>query len=169
MRILPEGTSLKSLDFRRFTRYLVLAFLLVVVPFYNPLFSVVGSLDVSLPYRFFLRTSLIKSIEKGSYVEIDVSGRRFPELLKGKKVRFLIKRVVCTEGDLLEYREGSFYCNGVFIGRVHPDSPSPPFRYSGRVPGGHFFAVGTHPRSYDSRYMGFFRREEVTGRVYPLF
>lgn len=38
-----------------------------------------------------------------------------------------------------------------------------------RVPDGHILVLGTHPRSYDSRYWGEISNDEVTGRAIALW
>ena len=84
----------------------------------------------------------------------------------------LFKRVLCGPGDLLSTNGGDFYCNNRFLGKaVNYSSSLKPvsvFSYNGTVPKGHFFCMGNHERSYDSRYFGFVRATDVEAILYPV-
>jgi len=43
------------------------------------------------------------------------------------------------------------------------------FSFSGKVPDGALFVVGDSPDSYDSRYFGFLRKEDVIKIAHPVF
>ena len=47
--------------------------------------------------------------------------------------------------------------------------PLPRFTDNGPVPAGQLFLVGTHPRSYDSRYFGFVDAREILHQALPLW
>ena len=110
------------------------------------------------------------------------------EIKRGNYVRFervhpwggssgpvsLLKEVGCGPGDRLRVDTvGDVYCNDDYLGRaLSEDSKGnrlPLFRFDGLVPEGKLFVVGHHPRSWDSRYLGFVDVEEVLNRAYPLF
>lgn len=71
----------------------------------------------------------------------------------------LTKQVACVEGQQIEFRNGGFWCDGMFIGRPLERTESGKrlqrFRFEGAVPKGKAFMAGTHEKSFDSRYWGF--------------
>ena len=66
-----------------------------------------------------------------------------------------------------------FSCDGRSLGQaLTTDSqgqPLPRFTHNGPVPEGQLFLVGTHPRSYDSRYFGFVDAREILHQALPLW
>ena len=78
----------------------------------------------------------------------------------------MIKKVGCLPEDQLTTDEAHrFTCNGRPLGQaLEADSkgnPLPRFAFNGLVPTGTLFMVGTHPRSYDSKYYGFIDGREI--------
>jgi len=177
LRRLEERLQEEKKTFRTLALSYSLALLFVTLLFYLPFFRIIGSLDYSLPYRFFLWIKPASDpkekdgqIRKYGYVEVyvgDIQDKYTP--LKKKGVLYLIKKVGCYPGDVLTFKGGAFYCNGKRLGRAHPEAPAPPFKWNGRIPKGHYFLIGTHPRSFDSRYMGFFSLDRITGVLIPLY
>lgn len=90
---------------------------------------------------------------KGDYVMLEIS-----HPIVGPRPAKLTKQLVCDAGDLLQLKDDAFWCNGVrlggFITRTWDDRPLTPFAYDGEIPEGQAFVMGTHPRSFDSRYFG---------------
>jgi signal peptidase I len=84
-----------------------------------------------------------------------------------------IKRFVGCPGDVLEVKGLEFYVNGHHIGTARTtDSKGihvSHFEWNGKIPEGSYFVMGDDPRSYDSRYWGFVRKQWVIGRALPLF
>ena len=103
------------------------------------------------------------------------------------------KAIAAVPGDRLVRLGRDFYVNGRYVataretdsqGRpAHPFTPPPiPVSMSthlvwngfcretlaSRVPDGALFVLGTHDRSFDSRYWGFVAQMEVIGRVVTL-
>ena len=106
----------------------------------------------SVPYTVFWK--LPRSVPaKGDYVMLEIS-----HPIIGPRPTKLTKQLVCDAGDLLQLKGDAFYCNGVrlggFITRTWDDRPLTPFAYDGKIPEGQAFVMGTHPRSFDSRYFG---------------
>lgn len=164
---------------KELTKFFTLSFalsLILTLLFYFPPVRIVGSLDNSLSYRFFIRIKASddprekdKQIRKYRYVEAYVGDLLQYPPIREKRVLYLVKKVACFPGDKLEVRGDKFYCNGNFIARAHPESPFPPISESGVIPEGHYFLLGTHPRSFDSRYMGVFPIRRITAVLIPLF
>lgn len=101
--------------------------------------------------------------------------------LKGKIVFFLLpqktpyfpqysnfaKYVRCEGGDKLSVRGLEYFCNDELIGTAKTKDKNgksvTPFVYEGLIPEGQYFVMGTHERSYDSRYWGFVDKNLIQG------
>jgi|GEM_PF-2678220 len=174
LRSVSESFLIKKSDAVSIYTASLISLLVYVLIFYFPLFRVVGTLDNSLPYHFFIwirpdRENLLAQIRKYRYVEIKTDRFRNYEPIKKKGALFLVKKAVCLPGDILEVIGERFFCNGKFVGAVHPSAPAKPFLWNGKIPEGVIFAAGTHPKSFDSRYIGFVKFSEITGILIPLF
>jgi len=77
------------------------------------------------------------------------------------------KFVMCEGGDKLSTQGLNYYCNGEYIGTAKTTDSNgnsvSRFKYNGKIPKGDFFVMGTHPRSYDSRYWGFVNENQIQG------
>ncbi len=86
----------------------------------------------------------------------------------------MIKKVGCLPGDHLAMDAANrFFCNGRLLGlALEADSkgrPLPRFAFNGQVPAGKLFMIGTHPRSYDSKYFGFIDVHEILHKALPIW
>ena len=109
-------------------------------------------------------------LRKWDYV---VFPKAHPFLFDGKEKPY-VKVVRCLPGQWLKTEpDRTFWCDGEFLGMAATkDSkgrPTPLFSYNGRIPEGRYFVLGEHPMSFDSKYWGFVRRDEITARAKPLF
>jgi len=162
----------KLTDLFQIVLLLCVATLFIVVYPHLP-YSVFISRDCSLPYRLWLRKTFnIKT--SGSFVElIPPVENRYTE---GK---VLLKKIVCGPGDHLTVRKSShggvydYFCNGRYLctslARSLAGEPVKSFVYNGTIPKDKYFVIGTHPRSYDSRYFGFVDKKLILSEVYPLW
>ena len=153
--------------------------LLVVLSFFSILYiyekspvKIVIAKDVSLPYNFFIYLPKKKTFEDGDYIEfVEVFKEPWLERL-GNPV-FLIKKIACKEGEILETKGLEFYCNGRKIAVAKKRTPKGRklkiFKFSGTIPKGYYFVVGTHPYSFDSRYFGLIYKSQITAWVIPLW
>ncbi|AII15528.1 conjugal transfer peptidase TraF (plasmid) [Campylobacter iguaniorum] len=84
-----------------------------------------------------------------------------------KKASKFGKIIMCEGGDKLSTQGLDYYCNNKFIGTAKTTDkngkPVSPFIYNGEIPQGSFFVMGTHERSYDSRYWGFVNEDQIQG------
>jgi len=171
-------TSLQRLEKSYLVKFFLFAFVVSLIfafLFYFPLFRVVGTLDNSMPQRFYL---WIKPSQDPKKKDEQIRKYRFVEAfvedldylpIKKKKVKYFVKEVVCFPKDYLLAKEGKFYCNGKFLGQANPRSPHPPISYDGEIPEGYYFLMGKNPFSFDSRYMGLISIDRITGVLIPIF
>lgn len=117
--------------------------------------------DNSLPYHWWITVEYEKGEDKGKVVEID-------NYFKDKYTHYaksLVKVIRCDEGERLEVKEKEYYCNGELIGKaVWADRLGVPinnFVFNGVIPDNQAFVLGTHYRSYDSRYLGFINKSKI--------
>jgi conjugal transfer pilin signal peptidase TrbI len=123
------------------------------------------TLTPSLIHRVFFLSKSPDAIEKGDYILFDIP-------VPGIRER-AIKEAACSGGDYLETRVRQFFCNGEFLGEAKEYSLAGErliqFAYSGEIPEGRIFVFGQNRDSYDSRYFGFIKEEDVQARAYPLY
>jgi len=106
---------------------------------------------------------------KGAYVLFDIRS----EYIDGGASHRAIKRIACAGGEDLSTRGDTCYCDekevAVAKTRSLTGEKIPRFFYSGKIPEDRIFVVGQHRDSYDSRYFGFIKKEDVKALAYPLF
>jgi len=147
--------------------------------------KIVISWGGSVPYRVFLKSDSLP--KKGDYVVLATSGD--DKFARGKVI---IKRVMCTEGEVLKIGQLNYYCcksetdelyKCTYLGKAKLHSitgePVIPFNPCGttpvcvvRIPEGKYFVVNDHIDSYDSRYFGFVSQHGSYKILYtakPLF
>ena len=116
------------------------------------------------------------SPKKGDYVifRLKLNKRYFSDFIKKHEATVtVVKRVICVPGDHLVVRKRKFFCNGKYIGTAKEYSlkgiKTKVFHYNGVVPKGDLFVIGSSINSYDSRYFGFIRKDEVQNTAVPIF
>lgn len=125
----------------------------------------------SLRHRIYLldRAPSKGQMVRSAYVLFELNSK----FLKGAKTKKALKQVACAEGDTLTVKEGSYYCNDTYLGRAKDDSLKgerlPHFEFEGVIPKESLFVFGTHVDSFDSRYFGFVRKEDVIAIAHPIF
>ena len=108
-------------------------------------------------------------LKKGAYVMLNIRS----EYVDHGTPRLVIKRIACSGGEVLNAVGRSFYCDGREIAVAKDLSLKgeelPRFHYRGKIPVDAVFVTGQHRDSFDSRYFGFVRNEEVKAVACPLF
>ena len=130
--------------------------------------------SASLDHRVFFLLPAPAKVELGDYLVF--SHRGLSQVQQGLRADHdqMIKRVGCLPGEQLTMDAAShFFCNGRSLGQaLEADSkgrPLPQFSFNGTVPADKLFMVGTHPRSYDSKYYGFIDVYEISHQALPLW
>lgn len=107
---------------------------------------------------------------KGEYVAFvannDLMGQKFNGKLIGKMV-------LAVAGDKITIKHDVLYVNDAKIDVLHliQRLRAKPGQFDTEyiIPKGKFFAYGTEPRSYDSRYWGLVSEDIISGKASPLF
>ncbi|MGE4403250.1 MAG: S26 family signal peptidase [Desulfobulbus sp.] len=128
----------------------------------------------SLDHRVFFLLPAPSKVELGDYLVF--RHRDLSQVQRGLRADHdpMIKKVGCLPGDYLTM-DGNhhFFCNGKLLGQaLEADSkgqPLPRFPFNGPVPTDKLFMIGTHPRSYDSKYYGFIDVHEISHQALPLW
>ena len=128
----------------------------------------------SLDHRVFFLLPAPAKVELGDYLVF--SHRGLSQVQQGLRADHdqMIKRVGCLPGEqLIMDAANQFFCNGRLLGQaLEADSngrPLPRFSFNGTVPADKLFMVGTHPRSYDSKYYGFIDVHKISHQALPLW
>lgn len=127
------------------------------------------SMDKSLPYSVWLTENKF-DIEKHRFV-------MFKPTVSNQytaKVKYFIKAIGCKQREELFVSESQdYYCNKKFIGHAMSTDINGKrvdnFIFNGVVPNGYVFAIGTHKRSYDSKYYGFVPIASIERGVTPIW
>lgn len=128
-----------------------------------------------LPYSVFLIDLHDQRVGRGDYVAFR-SRRMQPFYADGTVA---VKRVVGVPGDRVAVDERGVSINGTRWGELlHVQEGERLWRMGRRasdyarherIPLQRLWTMGTHPRSFDSRYWGYVADEQVVGRAIPLW
>jgi type IV secretory pathway protease TraF len=136
---------------------------------------IIVSTSDSLDHRiFFMVGHDREQIKDGDYLVFRQDGSPFIRQDLGNNEHLFTKQVGCSPGERLRRDVYSrFFCERTPLGKaLTQDSKGrdlPQFSFNGPVPENHFFMVGTHPRSFDSKYFGFIHADEITYKALPLW
>lgn len=142
-------------------------------------FFIIGSMAIrELSRHFGLGIIVTKSLDKSYFV---YSKAWETKIAKGEIIYFDFpfdtpyykkdskfgKIVMCEAGDTLKTDGLDYYCNGQFLGTARTtDSKGnvvSNFKFDGIIPSDNYFVMGTHDRSFDSRYWGFVEKSRIRG------
>ena len=138
---------------------------------------IVVSISPSLAHRIFFKVGFtLDRIQDGDYFAFKIDAKEDQFIRKGLKEKndIALKRVGCLPGQQLIYDTlGRFVCDGQELGfALDKDSQGhtlPTFRFNGMVPADSYFMVGSNPRSFDSRYIGFLHGKDFLFKALPLW
>jgi len=150
-------------------------FLFLSIFFLGVVFKLMGfeyaySSTPSLEYKHFVINTKNKSYNKGDLITFEYDKEPKYYVQKGD---YLTKIVSCTENELLNFKENSFYCNNKKIANFTiidlNFNKIKPFEYSGVIPKNKIFVLGTHKYSYDSRTFGLIDKSSIVGNTIGIF
>lgn len=126
--------------------------------------------NTSLPYRLWVTLAFDDSVQAGNYVAFRTGpkAKRFFE----PGTRF-VKKVAAGPGDHVVVHSGTVRINGQVVADLPLapalDKPLAAFNRDLVISTGHYWVMGTDPRSYDSRYWGTISADRIIGQSYPLW
>jgi len=141
-----------------FSRLLVLVALFVLISAVMSRFVIAKG--ESVPYTLFFsfpgeRPAL------GDYVRVQV----FSPILSNEP-SLLTKQITCDSGQSIVLTGGVFECDGQplcsFVTKTRDGRPLQPWLAAGEIPEGLAFIMGSHERSFDSRYLGLVEKKDMT-------
>ena len=113
--------------------------------------------------EFVFYTRVFHELERGDIVSVKIPDGTY-----------WIKRVIAVGGDVVDLKDGVIYINGepetgdYFKGETQPESTAVMFPYT--VEPDNVFVLGDNrPESYDSRWFGARRTQDVKGLVHASF
>lgn len=148
-------------DIKDFKMYFSAMFAVAIIStFFAPALVYGESMEPTLKnysYTFFYKT---QDCIKGDIVLISTEG-----LGIGRGT--FVKRIVATEGDVVEIIKGDLVVNGNIIKEPYIKERMPEFNLNPEVvPEGHVYIMGDNRNnSFDSRHIGSFPEENIVGRL----
>ncbi len=107
---------------------------------------------------------------KNDFVVFSYEKKEYKTYKKGKK---FIKKIGCDSGDILTIKDSQVYCNNRLIATSFFKNKEgellPQFDFNGIVPDNSFFALGEHPKSFDSRYFGLVDKKDILFTARRIF
>jgi signal peptidase I len=90
------------------------------------------------------------------------------------KVEYFVKEISCKSGqELIVTEDRGYFCDGNYIGQARSTDqygkPVDNFNFKGMIPKDSLFMTGTHPRSYDSKYYGFVKINQIERGAIPIW
>lgn len=119
------------------------------------------------------RNALINDFSKGNYVSYKPSSKfqKYIEanynLKKKAKEVTVLKKIVAIEGDIVEVKDYNIYINGEKMGKIVKLKGLTENLANSRkvLSKDEFFLMGETPDSFDSRYFGTVKRNEIISEV----
>ncbi len=125
------------------------------------------SRDVSLEYNFWIKGISFNEpvYQNGDYIFLAWSDNT-------GKPKNLVKKIMCSPGQKINNQNNIFYCDDNLIATAldvdKNGNKLPKLEINQVIPEGYYFVVGTHPRSYDSRYFGLISKDKIIRKLYPI-
>jgi len=125
-----------------------------------------------LPYKYYVIDRGDHEVLRGGYVAFRSDARMAPWYAERT---VFIKRVRAVAGDRVRVGQtGGMEINGASAGQLEPyilqkvGRQAADFVRDETLPQGALWVMGETPDSFDSRYWGYIRADQVVGQVYPI-
>ncbi|MFV9690110.1 MAG: S26 family signal peptidase [Desulfobacteria bacterium] len=124
----------------------------------------------SVGYRLFWHKKHFEltDLQKDTFVLFDMYTKLVPDC----RPCLVVKKIACTEGELLTVQGNHFYCEGEYVATAKPNTKDgislELFKFEGRIPPNNLFLAGTCVDSYDSRYIGFIEKNDIKALALPI-
>lgn len=161
--------------YSNYKRFIFRGFIVLILSLFGYFISsnIVIAYGKSIDKKVFWRVDFEK-LERGNYVLVKADDNDI--FAKGKLIS---KMVGCASGETLEIKGDEYYCMDNYLGKAKHQSrtgiPVKPFNPCGsfyciyKIPDNHYFVIGTHKDSYDSRYFGPINKEKILARLLPIW
>ncbi|MEQ9418099.1 MAG: signal peptidase I [Salinisphaeraceae bacterium] len=126
----------------------------------------------SVPHTVFLIHKQSYPFRADQYIAFETKGLVDP-FVDGLT---MIKIVAGVPGDTVRVTPEAVFVNQAKVADITVDTigektgnPVSVKTIDTRIPPGHYFVLGTHPKSYDSRFWGLVKPDQLIGRAYGLW
>ncbi len=128
------------------------------------------SLTPSLPYYVFIINKKNLDFKKDDLIVFKYPGEN---IYSYKKDEQFVKIAACFPNDYLTVNDNyEYFCNSKNIGKAPLKDGKgmelQHFIFNGIIPENEYFVIGTHPKSWDSKYWGFVSKNQITGTAKGL-
>jgi conjugal transfer pilin signal peptidase TrbI len=142
-------------------------------------FAVTTTKSLNKRIYFINKGKEVEKLKTGNYVMFSLLKSKQDDL-PAKLIKMIeddgeelqIKRIGCSAGEEIKNIGNEYYCENELIARAKDYSLGgermKKFEFTGKIPEGNMFLVGDHVDSYDSRYFGFIKAEDIIATLYPL-
>ena len=125
----------------------------------------------SNPFRVYLHCKQDRAVQRGDYATFRIPdfAPRFPE------ASLFVKQVAAIEGDRLQIVGRELYVNDRWLARINPVILARAGLHQSRlgdldrVPPGRLLMMGSSGNSFDSRYFGLIKQDDLQGKAVPLW
>lgn len=147
------------------THLILIVILCFILTIYNvrQFYGIGFSFTPSLPYYVFLVKKKELNFNKNDLVVFKYPGENVYSYMHNEQ---FVKIVSCMPGDYLNVNENfEYFCNDIKIGKAFLKDSSEKelnhFVFNGIIPAERYFVIGTHDKSWDSKYWGFVPKENI--------
>jgi conjugal transfer pilin signal peptidase TrbI len=129
--------------------------------------------ETCLPFRVYLYSKVgDEPLKPGDYVSFHMDERGSPFFHNGQT---FIKKVAASAGDTIEIKGGFVYINGKAVKAVSKHNAEKmrkqikDFDRKLTLKEGEYWAMASHPNSFDSTYWGVLHQSQIIGKAFPIY
>lgn len=165
-------------------KWLVFALFMSVI-LYAVIFRITFNPSISEPRGYYFMYSS-KNYKKGDIVLICLEEYKYIEILHkfrlpfdnnncGMKTPYLLKTIVASDGDVIVNNKNGLVINGIqqrnsiALDNYNRINLYPLKKRRFKLQINQFFVLGNTPHSYDSRYFGIIKKEQIQSKAYLIW